>query len=198
MGAVSARCRRRTSRRSRAARRSTPAGGALDVAYTPGHASHHVSYFDRESGSRSSATSAASARGRRRSSCRRRRRRTSTSRPGWRASIACSPGIRTALFLTHFGRGRSSRAAHAADGRTPALPRRTSRRTSSRARGDRRGEVGDVRGGDAPRDAGAMLPRPRRRAMSWRCRPITAGRGWRATGRSAELGRPAKGRVRGR
>ena len=50
VGARRAGARSGTCACSKAARRSSVAGRELDVEYTPGHASHHVVYFDRSDG----------------------------------------------------------------------------------------------------------------------------------------------------
>ncbi len=60
----------------------TITGHAVESAWTPGHAWHHVSYFLRSRGSRSSATPPAFAAPAAASCCRQRRRRTSISRRG--------------------------------------------------------------------------------------------------------------------
>ena len=84
-------------------------GHTVEVAQTPGHASHHVSYFlpdarrrvrRRHRGHLPRAAAA--------SCCRRRRRRTSTSTPGGsaRTGSCWNPDV---LFLTHFGPHRSPR-----------------------------------------------------------------------------------------
>ena len=74
----------------------------FEVAYTPGHASHHVSFLDPTAAWRSSATSPASAPARRCSCCRPRRRPTSTST--WADSIELVRRWQAStLFVTHFG-----------------------------------------------------------------------------------------------
>ena len=102
-GAGSCRCRSATCACSRAARRSASAG-AIRRRYTPGHASHHVVYFDRSRrdrlrrGRRRRADPAGRLRARRR-----RRRRTSTSRPGSARSTSWREREPARLALTHFG-----------------------------------------------------------------------------------------------
>ena len=77
-------------------------GRGFDVAPTPGHASHHVSYFDGSSGVAFVGDTAGV--------CinggyvsRPRRRRTSTWNCGRGASTESWPGRPTTLMLTHFG-----------------------------------------------------------------------------------------------
>jgi glyoxylase-like metal-dependent hydrolase (beta-lactamase superfamily II) len=79
----------------RGGERISAGGRDFEVAYTPGHASHHVSYFSAETGIAFVATRPASACSPAPSSCRRRRRRTSISRSGATASGASRSGGRT-------------------------------------------------------------------------------------------------------
>ena len=89
---------------ARAASGIAAGGRTLDVAYTPGHASHHVSYFSADAGIAFVGDTA----GIRVAPdgavvCRRRRRPTSTSKRGATASTASARWRPETLFVTHFG-----------------------------------------------------------------------------------------------
>ena len=72
----------------------TVAGRELDVEYTPGHASHHVVYFDRGDGSAYVGDVAGVRIRPPTSSARRRRRQTSTFHSGSAQSTSSRPGSR--------------------------------------------------------------------------------------------------------
>ncbi len=76
----------------------------MRVAYTPGHASHHVCYMHEDSGTAFIGDVAGGADSALRSDrCHRHRRPTSTSRPGSSRSGSSKRGSRCASALTHFG-----------------------------------------------------------------------------------------------
>ena len=93
----------------RGGERFESAGRELLVEYTPGHASHHVSYFDPSSRVAFVGDTAGIREPAETTSCRRRRHRTSTSRPGARARTGFSSWDPDTLFLTHFGPFHGSR-----------------------------------------------------------------------------------------
>ena len=81
-----------------------PAGGrTLQVAYTPGHASHHVSYFEPSTRIAFVGDTAGIRRGTGNTSCRHRRPPTSISSNGARARRRILGWEPDTLFLTHFG-----------------------------------------------------------------------------------------------
>ena len=106
------------------------------VAYTPGHASHHVCYLDEDTGDAYVGDMAGVRIPPGPTRWRPRRRPTSTSRPGSTRSTRWPPGTRRPLGLTHFGQvtdvedqladpHRAARAADSArlDGRRAFMPR---------------------------------------------------------------------------
>ena len=104
------------------------------MAYTPGHASHHVSYFDAPSRVAFVGDTAGIRRGDGDTSCRRRRRPTSTSRRGGERGRGSWPGTRTRCFSRTSDRstahGCTSRScstgwttgASSSGGSSPTLP----------------------------------------------------------------------------
>ena len=120
-------------------------GRVFDVAYTPGHASHHVSYFDRVERRGLRRRRRRRLRATEGTCCRPRRRRTSISRCGATSVDRIDAWSPSTLFLTHFGPvtrpaapGRAARQPARHRGRGARVARRTEGTDEEKSRAVRR------------------------------------------------------------